>query len=144
MPQPQSYKNHTRWRPMFHFTIMPILMANLIIAIYYDIHYHWKHVHMGTIWVILSVVLILIALDHRGSALGAQDRIIRLEERLRMTILGVPHNTIHALTERQFVGLRFAADSELPSLAERAVRDGLTEKQIKASIQNWRADHFRI
>ncbi len=88
--------------------------------------------------------MLVIAVDHRTSALGVQDRVIRLEERLRLTALGVSHATSYALTERQLIGLRFASDAELPALAERAVREKLTEKQIKASIQSWRADYYRI
>jgi len=144
MPQPQSFKNHARFRPLFHFTILPLLLVNLILALTYAIHFHYKHTHLSIVWVGLSVVFILISGDARGSALAAQDRIIRLEERLRLTALGVPHATIEALTERQLIGLRFASDNELPALAERAVRENLTEKQIKASIQSWRADYYRV
>jgi len=144
MSEPQSFKNHARFRPLFHFTILPILLVNLVLSLIYAIHFHFKHTHLSIVWVVLSITFILIAVDHRTSALGAQDRIIRLEERLRMTALGVPHATIHALTERQMIGLRFASDAELPTLAERALREKLTEKQIKASIQSWRPDYFRI
>ena len=144
MSEPQSFKNHARFRPLFHFTILPLLLVNLILALTYAIHFHYKHTHLSIVWVGLSVVFILISGDARGSALGVQDRLIRLEERLRLTALGVPHATIYALTERQLIGLRFASDAELPTLAERAVREKLTEKQLKASIQSWRPDYFRI
>jgi hypothetical protein len=144
MSQTQGYKNHARFRPMFHFVIMPILLVNLILAVTYTVKHYNHHAHLGPWWIVLAVVMILMAGDHRTSALHAQDRVIRLEERLRLTALEVPRATIHALTERQLIGLRFASDSELPVLAERAVRENLTEKQIKASIQSWRADHYRL
>jgi hypothetical protein len=144
MSKPQSFQNHARWRPLFHFTIAPLLLLNLGLSIYILTKHHAEHPHITIWWIILSAVLILVAVDHRMSALGVQDRVIRLEERLRMTALGVPHATSYALTERQLIGLRFASDSELPALAERAVREKLTEKQIKASIQSWRPDYFRI
>jgi hypothetical protein len=144
MPQPQSFKNHARFRPLFHFTILPLLLLNLIFSIALLVRHYGEHPHVTIWWLVLSVILILIAGDHRSSALGVQDRLIRLEERLRLTALGVPHATIYALTERQLIGLRFASDAELPTLAERAVREKLTEKQLKASIQSWRADYFRI
>jgi hypothetical protein len=144
MPQPQTFKNHARFRPLFHFTILPLLLLNLIFAISILVRHRSEHPHVTIWWIVLSVILILIAGDHRNSALGVQDRLIRLEERLRLTALGVPHATIYALTERQLIGLRFASDAELPALAERAVREKLTEKQLKASIQSWRADYFRI
>ena len=144
MPKPQSFQSHARWRPMFHFTLVPLLLLNLALAITYTVRHSQDHLHLGIWWIVLGVALILAALDHRTSALGAQDRIIRLEERLRMIALGVAHTTVYGLTERQLIGLRFASDSELPALAERAHRENLTEKQIKASIQSWRADYFRI
>ncbi|HXB62459.1 MAG TPA: DUF6526 family protein [Acidobacteriaceae bacterium] len=144
MPKPQNFKNHARFRPLFHYVLVPLLLVNLFFSIVLLVHHYAEHPHVAIWWVVLAVVLILIAVDHRTSALGAQDRIIRLEERLRLIALGVSHTTIYALTERQLIGLRFASDSELPVLAERAVREKLTEKQIKASIQSWRADYFRI
>ena len=144
MAQTQSFKNHGRYRPMFHFVIVPLLIVNLGFAISLAVRHRNEHPHIVIWWVVLSAVLILMAGDHRASALGAQDRVIRLEERLRLTALSVPHATIEALTPRQMIGLRFASDSELPALAERAVREHLTEKQIKASIENWRPDYFRV
>jgi Family of unknown function (DUF6526) len=144
MSQPQNFKNHARWRPLFHFTIIPLLLVNLGLAIAYTVKHYQRHVHLGPWWIVMSIVLFLIAEDHRNSALAAQDRIIRLEERLRLTALGVSHTTVYALNERQLIGLRFASDSEVPVLAERALQEKLTEKQIKASIQSWRPDHCRI
>jgi len=144
MSQPQSFKNHARFRPAFHFIIIPALLVNLGLAISIYVRHRAEHPNVTIWWIVLSVIFILIAGDHRASALGAQDRVIRLEERLRFTALGVPHATIDALTPRQMIGLRFASDSEAPALAERAVREKLTEKQIKASIQSWRPDYFRV
>jgi Family of unknown function (DUF6526) len=144
MSQPQTYKNHARWYPPFHFVLVPLLLINLGFSIAYTVCHRGRHIHAGPWWIALSVAFILLAVTSRFSALKVQDRIIRLEERLRLTALGVPHATIYALTERQMIGLRFASDAELPTLAERAVREKLTEKQLKASIQSWRPDYFRV
>jgi hypothetical protein len=146
MAQPQSFKNHTRFFPPFHFVLMPILLANLVVAIVATIR-HWPHAHFLFLWwIVMSVAFILTALNSRFMALKAQDRIIRLEEQLRLADL-LPESQlglIEKLTIRQLIGLRFASDAEAPALAARAVAEGLTEKQIKQSIVNWKPDDYRV
>ena len=146
MSEPQSYKNHTRFDPLFHFTVMPLLLLNLGFSIYATIH-SWpsfRHTHLW--WIVMSFVFIFIAGVARTSALKAQDRIIRLEERQRLASLLSPDEAhlIPLLTERQLIALRFASDEELPALAHKAVTHSLDSKTIKQSIVNWRADHFRV
>ena len=146
MAQPQSYKNHTRWDPLFHFFVAPLLLLNLIFAIYATIH-AWpgfRHTHLW--WIVMSIVFLGMLLISRSSALRAQDRIIRLEEQLRLADL-LPEDQldlIDALTMQQFIALRFASDAEVSSLAARAATENLTPAQIKQSIVNWRADNYRV
>ena len=100
-----------------------------------------------SVWILtLTVVLVVALLKARIYPLKIQDRIIRLEERLRMDVL-LPdplRKRIPELTEDQLIGLRFASDEELPELVEMALEKKLDRKQIKERIQNWRPDHFRI
>jgi hypothetical protein len=94
----------------------------------------------------MSVLLFILAGISRGYALKNQDRLIRLEEQLRLADL-LPEDQldlIEALTIDQFVGLRFASDAEVASLAQRAVAEKLDRKQIKQAITNWRPDNHRI
>jgi hypothetical protein len=100
-----------------------------------------------TIWMLLvSLALVLTALKARTNPLKAQDRIIRLEERLRLErLLSESQRTlIPRLTEAQLVSLRFASDGELPALAETAATKQLPPKEIKKSIRSWRPDLFRV
>jgi hypothetical protein len=145
MAQPQSFKNHTRFDPLFHFTAMPLLLLNLILSIYYTVR-HWPiHCRLSLWWIVMAVALLVLAGALRGATLRVQDRIIRLEEQLRLADL-LPESQlglIEKLTLRQYIGLRFAPDAEAPALAARAVSEGLTEKQIKQSVVNWKADEHR-
>jgi hypothetical protein len=140
---PQSYANHARLDPPFHFLLLPLCLAALILSIVVFVR---RPSLASTLWVVLALGFLLLAGKARSYALKVQDRVIRLEERLRLAML-LPEGLrprIAELTEGQLIGLRFASDAELPALAQRAMNEGLTKKQIKSAIQSWRADDFRV
>jgi hypothetical protein len=145
MAQQQSFKHHTRFDPLFHFISLPLLLLNIILSITYTVR-HWPiHCRLSLWWIVMAVALLVLAGALRGATLRVQDRIIRLEEQLRLADL-LPESQlglIEKLSIRQFIGLRFASDAEAPALAARAVSEGLTEKQIKQAIVNWKADEHR-
>lgn len=140
----QSYENHTRMVPLFHYVAFGILMINLGWsgrALFRDLS-----VDNGVTF-LLAVGLILVAWFVRAFPLGVQDRVIRLEERLRLERLlpGDLKARIGDFTTNQLVGLRFASDEELPGLARRVLDEGISDrKTIKQAVKNWRADHQRI
>jgi hypothetical protein len=139
----QSFANHTRFDPLFHFFLLPLGLAAIVSSVIRIIHHPGI---VSTLLVVLAVGFVLIAFKARGYALRVQDRVIRLEERLRLAML-MPETErarIGELTESQLIALRFASDAELPGLAMRALNEGLTSKQIKSSIQSWRGDYFRV
>jgi hypothetical protein len=140
---PQTYANHARVDPPFHFFLAPLGLAAFILAIIIFVR---NPSLASTLWLVLAFGFLLIAMKARMYALKVQDRVIRLEERIRLTML-LPEGLrprIGELTESQLIGLRFASDAELPALAQRAMNEGLTSKQIKSAIQSWRADNFRV
>jgi len=140
---PQSFKNHARFDPPFHFFLFLVLAANLIIAI---VHLVW-HVNFISVWfLVLSIAAIVALLKVRLYALKVQDRVIRFEERLRLKALSPAewHKQIDRLTEDQLIGLRFASDDEIVELAKQALDQNLNRKQIKERINNWRPDHWRV
>jgi len=146
MAQPQNFKNHGRFDPAFHFFLAPMTLLNLAFSIYATIH-AWpgfRHTHLW--WIAMSIVLFVMTGKMRSYALQNQDRIIRLEEQLRLADL-LPEGKlglVDALTIDQFIGLRFASDAELPALAHTALTQRLEPKAIKQAIINWRADHERV
>ncbi|MES2391696.1 MAG: DUF6526 family protein [Acidobacteriota bacterium] len=146
MAQPQTYKNHSRFDPLFHFFIAIVLLANIVVtAIWYG-HHRFTNARSGPWAILVAIVLFLLALKARMYALKNQDRIIRVEERLRIATVVPPAELaeLDSLTMRQYIALRFASNPELPDLARRAVREKLTEKQIKEAIKSWRADNDRV
>jgi Family of unknown function (DUF6526) len=149
MPEPQSFKNHVRRDPPFLFSIL-VLLSNLIATLVMTIKIAIGEDHrmLGLhIWlVIVSAALLSMAANMRAKDLRVQNRVIRLEERLRYAVILQPAEQAAAakLTLSQMIALRFASDAELPTLITRAVADNLTSKQIKESISNWRADDLRV
>ena len=140
---PQNLKNHTRWDPAIHFFVFPVLVVTALGFLY--AFFRHPNVHSGWM-VIFYVALVALAWQMRSYSLKVQTRVIRLEERLRLTaLLQEPwRSRIGELTESQLVALRFASDAEIPSLVQSTLNHNLTNAQIKKEIRNWRADWFRV
>ncbi len=150
MSEQQNFSNHTKVVPAFQFFVVPVLVVNLVANCYGFYKCFPKTtagIIVGIIGILVSVALIMLALLARLFALGVQDRVIRLEERLRFQQL-LPEDLklrINEFTINQLVSLRFASDAELPELARKVLQEKLnSRKAIKQMIQNWRADYQRI
>jgi hypothetical protein len=146
MPKQQTFRNHASFDPWFHAIGGFFLLFNLVVAIVFLV-LHFKAQPLLSLWIVGTLIVSTTALlKGRIYPLKVQDRIIRLEERLRLEAL-LPEalrRRIPELTEDQLVGLRFASDDELPSLVELTLEKKLSRRQIKERIQNWRADHWRV
>jgi hypothetical protein len=148
--KPQNYANHARFDPPFHFYLAPIFVLGLVLAL---VHFfaHFSHSDFrdnlhAFLLILLAIAFIVLILKMRFYSIRVQDRVIRLEERLRLLqLLQEPlRSRIPELTEDQLIGLRFASDAEIPKLAERALNEKLSRKQIKQAVQNWRPDYWRV
>jgi len=148
--KPQTFANHTRLDPLFHFFLLPVFFVALIMTLIHFFahmaHSDFRENFHAFLLIVLAVACIVLVTKTRLYSLKVQDRVIRLEERLRLTqLLSEPlRSRIPELTEGQLVALRFASDAELPKLAERAMNEKLKGKQIKEAIQNWRPDYWRV
>jgi len=141
--KPQSFAHHAKFDPPFHFFVLPILLTNVIAAVYHI----FRFPGLGSAWfLVLSLALLALAGRTRAFATKLQDRVIRVEERLRLAaVLPEPlRSRIGELTDSQFVGLRFASDAELPGLVQRALDEKLSRTDIKKAITNWRPDYSRV
>ena len=140
----QTYASHRRYVPQFHFFVLPVLIANVIVTLVEFV----RHPRVITGWIFVVAVALAIGIwTARAMALRAQDRIIRLEERARLDrILPVDlRGRAGELRPSQLIALRFAPDDEVPELTRRALNGELkTQGDIKRAIRNWRADHLRV
>jgi Family of unknown function (DUF6526) len=149
----QNFSNHTKFVPMFHFFLLPALLLNLIWAVRWFFPPQVNtmfgfQVFMGhLVNLMVAIALIVMAFLARTFALGVQDRVIRLEERIRYERL-LPEDLkprIGEFTINQLVALRFACDAELPALARKVLDAKISErKAIKQMVQNWRPDYQRV
>jgi Family of unknown function (DUF6526) len=140
---PQTLANHGRIDPPFHYFVLPVFAITWIVSIIFLV----RHPGFFHFWIVIfNTALIVAAIRFRQYALKVQDRVIRLEERLRLATLlsDSLRPQIASLRERQFIALRFASDEELPALVERTLTANLAPAEIKKSIKNWRPDYWRV
>lgn len=140
----QTYQNHARLIPLYHYVALPVLLINALWALYQLTRGVGGE---SVIALAVAVALLLIAFYARAFALAAQDRIIRLEEQLRLRAL-LPDDLqarINDHTTEQLIGLRFASDGELPALARKVLDNAIADrKTIKQMVQSWRPDYQRV
>jgi hypothetical protein len=139
----QSYQKHTRWLPPFHFFVIPVLLLNVL-----NTGRHlWMDPSRHFLWeLVVALALLAFASSTRAMAVTVQDRVIRLEMRLRLRGILPPdlQPSIDTLTRRQLVALRFASDAELADLVREVLAGKLSSsKEIKMRIKNWQADVLR-
>jgi hypothetical protein len=144
MAEHQSYASHRRYIPQFHFFVLPVLIANVAVTVIEFV----RNPRFLTAWIAIVAIALGIGIwTARAMALRAQDRIIRLEERVRLGQLLPPdlRSRIGELHASQLIAIRFAPDEEVPDLVRRTLDGELkTRADIKRAIQNWRADHLRV
>jgi hypothetical protein len=139
----QTYKNHTRLLPPFHFFIIPVLLLNVI----NELRRAWYYPSRGRIVeIVVALALLALALMARVMAVTVQDRVIRMEMRMRLQQV-LPADLrarISDLTPRQLVALRFASDAEMPEIVREVLAGRLkTPKEIKLRVKDWQADWLR-
>lgn len=140
----QNYSNHVRFVPTYHYFVVPVLLLNFAWSIYRLIRpgFSWD----ALIHLLTAAALAILAFNARLFALAVQDRVIRMEERLRMARL-LPEDLqrhIGQFSKGQLVALRFASDEELPELARKVIHDKVTDaKAIKQMVKHWRPDYLR-
>jgi hypothetical protein len=149
----QNFSNHGKIVPAFHFFVIPVLLLNVIWVVVSTFRISTHSAISLTVWagfivsILVSIALLVMAFLARIFALGVQDRVIRLEERLRYERL-LPDDLrerIGEFTINQLVALRFACDAELPMLARKVLDAKLNErKAIKQMVKNWRPDYQRV
>ena len=147
--EPQSYANHAKIVPSYHYFAFGVLLVNLVWSL-------WKVVRALTndafavnfdlvLGVLVALALVAVTLHSRLFPLTVQDRVIRQEMRLRLADI-LPEDLkgrVDEIKRGQFVALRFASDAEMPDLVRESLDKGLKGKEIKQKIKNWQADHFR-
>jgi Family of unknown function (DUF6526) len=140
---PQTFENHARIRPAYHYVAFPLFGVNLCWALYQAVvHFSWANL----INLSLALALILLFFLARVMAITVQDRLIRLEMRLRMreVLPSDLQSRISQFSVKQLVALRFAGDDELPELARKVLDEKLEDqKTIKRMVKNWQGDYQR-
>jgi len=138
----QNLKNHGKWIVGYHLVTFLAIFALIIGSIRGFLISADNNLYSASLLVLISFILLFMFYFIRSFALKAQDRAIRAEEKLRYFIL-TGKALSSKITTRQIIGLRFASDDEFLTLVEKAVKEDLSESDIKKEIQNWKADLYR-
>src|SRR5229473_621637 len=140
----QTFANHTRWHPPFHFFILPVMLINFIwVIVLFVKSPGWT----SGWWIVFSAALVVLTFLVRLNSLKVQDRLIRLEERLRYQQILSPAllQQTSALETGQIIALRFVSDRELEEMLTAVLAGKVTKPgEIKQAIKDWRADTFRV
>jgi uncharacterized membrane protein YciS (DUF1049 family) len=140
----QSFQSHAKWVPPFHFFVLPVLLINLGFSIYWCVKASFTV--SGVLSVVFAAALFVGMVMARVAAMKVQDRVIRIEERIRFerVLPADMHARIGEFTIDQLVALRFASNAELPELARRVLEEKVNDrKAIKRMIKTWRPDLAR-
>lgn len=142
----QNYQNHIRFYPPHHFVLLPLLFFLLIASTVCIFRYPQRSFEFAALAVIFLLILWVAIMLRQHYALGNQNRIIRLEMRLRYYQL--TQQRFEPLEQQlefgQLAALRFASDAELPRLIDRTLKENLSPKQIKQSVKDWQPDYMRL
>ena len=140
--QEQNYKNHGRYVFMWHILTGAAVIAVVVGSTINLVNSAKDNLYSASLIVAISLIIASIFWYSRAFALRAQDRAIRAEENFRHFVLtGKPLDS--NLRMSQIIALRFAPDEEFPELAKKAANEKLSNKTIKQSIKDWKADHHR-
>ena len=139
----QNYKNHAQMVPGFHYVALLSILALIGGSINYLFHATPENKYLASLLVLTTIVLAILWIYIRTFPLKAQDRAIKSEEALRYYIM-TGKTLPTELTMGQIIALRFASDAEYLALLERAIKENLSNKEIKLAIQNWKADFYRV
>ena len=143
MPTAQNFRNHARIVPAYHVGVFVPFLANFIWATYRLIGSFSGETFIAFL---VSIALLLLFFSLRVQVLTVQDRVIRLEMRLRLRNALPPdlQTHINGLSHKQLVALRFASDAELPALVREVLAGTLkTQKDIKSRVRDWQSDYLR-
>ena len=140
----QSFENHTRYVPLYHFVLFGILMINLVWSVVRIV----RHPSVdAAVALLIAFGLLILFFYARQFALTMQDRLIRLEMRLRLVKV-LPADLaqrIGELTVSQLIGLRFASNEELPELVRKVLAEGISDRTaIKRMVRIWQGDYLRV
>ena len=143
MSAPQTYATHRRFEPLQHFVLIPFFLVTVVATAYTLV----RRPALATLWIaLLALAILALTVQVRVYSLKVQDRLIRLEEQLRLARV-LPEDLkarIPDLSVKQLVGLRFASDAELADRVREALDQNLDGEAIKKRIQTWRPDTFRV